>query len=1246
MGRRERRRGGLRGRPGCWLQDAPQRLRLGVFRPRFLAGTALASLMASSFALPTPAAALDQTIVFVHTISLSELKARLNNGKRSTTLGTTINNLAIARSNNEVNSNNNAGNVGNLNQTIDGLESITSDNRINITNNGWIDPLIGLYGQINNVGIDFQNNTVLANTNGDGTVISLGDLNQTMDLNLDLALTNRVSEKNTGKITSSLFGIVAEINNTAIGQFFNNSVLSNINGTGAVVSVGDLRHTMDVSQTASVANAIDITNSGEIDPDTGIFAGINNAAIGQFFNNITASNISGDGAVLSVGDLVQTMKFGQASTLANDISIQNTAPITADDVGIFAAISNLTIGQMFNSITTSNANGDAGVVTLGDDLQSTDYDQSNTIDNSIVVNNDAAIDPQTGILAKITNQYIGQMFNFVAAGNVNGNAAVVTAGDLTQSGDETQANAVNNAITIGNSGDIDDSQAGIQGLITNSSIGSIHNSIGLSNSSGEAALVGIGDFVQTGTFNQTNAVANNISITNKAKIASSQVGIDAAISNDDIEFLNELVTGNTLAATSNVGDDLTQKVNATQTSTLTNNIYIGNSGNVRGDTTGISAQILNTNLSFSNQATVTSTIDGTVGDQITQTAKVTQKNTIENKIQIVNTGRVWGGDLGIYAWIPDPEATTTNAANVILDAGTPDVSQSNKVNSSIVIDNAGDIGADSLFAIDTAGASTTIYNRNGGVITGYVDLTDKRDEFFNEAGGTFEARKQSDFRVGNDLFSNSGVVHTANNRNKNEAVSFINLERFENSGLISLVDGHVGDTFTISNTVNGKDLDYVASKGSALAVDAYLGGPGSKADHFIVQGNVSGKTLLQVNNTNPGGGALNREGIPVAFVDGTVKKDAFYLDKPVDAGFFDYSLFFVPTGSGYFELRSHPGGGSHLLPELVTLTHDAFQNTTDTWFDRSTDLRVLLAQGAACSSNPAHPEQVERCQDLYGFTPGVWARGSGTWLNQQDSGVTYAHGRSYNYNLDRELGIGLFESGIDFGKRDLFAQGDILVVGVLGGGVEASLDYKAIDRGFNFGGGEVGAYATYLKGGLFVDTLFKTFFGQVDPKQVRGFPDTLDNTTYGIRTDAGYRFGGMRYGPFIEPLATIAASWSQVEDFVLDGNVVNLGDDDDVRGRLGLRLGSSSNIWNGTTFEPFVIGSLWGTLSDAHHASLVSNGKRYDFYDTPEDVWGVVSGGVNFFNPAAQTSVFAKVDYTFADQTQGIGVKAGMRYNW
>jgi autotransporter family porin len=45
-------------------------------------------------------------------------------------------------------------------------------------------------------------------------------------------------------------------------------------------------------------------------------------------------------------------------------------------------------------------------------------------------------------------------------------------------------------------------------------------------------------------------------------------------------------------------------------------------------------------------------------------------------------------------------------------------------------------------------------------------------------------------------------------------------------------------------------------------------------------------------------------------------------------------------------------------------------------------------------------------------------------------------------------------------------------------------------------------------------------------------------------------------------------------------------------------------------------------------------------------VWGEVSAGVNFFNPSANTSVFAKVDVTFGDDLDGVGGKARMRVAW
>jgi len=37
---------------------------------------------------------------------------------------------------------------------------------------------------------------------------------------------------------------------------------------------------------------------------------------------------------------------------------------------------------------------------------------------------------------------------------------------------------------------------------------------------------------------------------------------------------------------------------------------------------------------------------------------------------------------------------------------------------------------------------------------------------------------------------------------------------------------------------------------------------------------------------------------------------------------------------------------------------------------------------------------------------------------------------------------------------------------------------------------------------------------------------------------------------------------------------------------------------------------------------------------------------VNFFNPSANTSAFAKVDVTFGEDIDGVGGKASMRVAW
>jgi outer membrane autotransporter protein len=375
-----------------------------------------------------------------------------------------------------------------------------------------------------------------------------------------------------------------------------------------------------------------------------------------------------------------------------------------------------------------------------------------------------------------------------------------------------------------------------------------------------------------------------------------------------------------------------------------------------------------------------------------------------------------------------------------------------------------------------------------------------------------------------------------------------------------------------------------------------------------------------------------------------VNGNAFYLPKPVDSGLFDWDLFFVPTGSGFFDLRSFPGGGAHVLPQLVTATQDVFHTMNETWFDRTADLRVLLNGGVPYRTGGGRPGEGGLSAAL---TPAVWMKGSGTWLDQDDSATSRAYGRTYRYDLNRDLDLWNLEGGVDFGRKGVWAEGDALLFGLLGGAVLGTLNYDQIARQFDLEGGEVGGYVTYLKGGLFVDTLVKADFLSFDTNHQQGLPGAIDANAYGFRTDTGYRFGGFRRGPFVEPLATIAVVWSDLDDFSLGGNSVKFNDEADVRGRLGLRVGTSREVWPAIVMEPFVIGSVWGHLLGENKATVTSLGTSFGpFTDEPDDVWGVVSTGVNFFSPNAQTSLFAKLDVTFGDETEGVSAKGGMRYNW
>ena len=466
-------------------------------------------------------------------------------------------------------------------------------------------------------------------------------------------------------------------------------------------------------------------------------------------------------------------------------------------------------------------------------------------------------------------------------------------------------------------------------------------------------------------------------------------------------------------------------------------------------------------------------------------------------INIYTSGTVTAAYNGIYAVTdgPDSPITIVNAGS--LTGGNESaygdtfagIYAATDGDSDITIVNTGSISAVSGLAIDTEGGATEIVNE--GLIIGRVDLTEEDDSFDNS--GTFEARGESDFGDGEDVFSNSGTVHALGE------TSFVNLEVFENAGLISMVDGNPRDVFTIDPPGG---VSFNALSGSQLAVDAKLGGAGSKADLLVIEGDVEGKTRVIVNNAG-GAGALNKAGIPVVEVTGSVgPKDFVLKGGPVDAGFFRYDLFFEPGDPNVFELRSAIGQNAFVLPQLTTAMQDLWHSTSDTWFDRTADLRMALygAPGMAAlvptSSKLDEAAPAAGYQNIY---PGLWARGSFGELSR-DASVSFTSFGPATAHLNRDQRTGDFQAGVDFGTRDVLGSGDALIFGVLGGFVVSELDYDQLAQSFDLNGGQVGAYATYLNGGLFLDTLFKADFVDLDPKSTVGFADSLNAQNFGVRT--------------------------------------------------------------------------------------------------------------------------------------------------
>jgi outer membrane autotransporter protein len=125
--------------------------------------------------------------------------------------------------------------------------------------------------------------------------------------------------------------------------------------------------------------------------------------------------------------------------------------------------------------------------------------------------------------------------------------------------------------------------------------------------------------------------------------------------------------------------------------------------------------------------------------------------------------------------------------------------------------------------------------------------------------------------------------------------------------------------------------------------------------------------------------------------------------------------------------------------------------------------------------------------------------------------------------------------------------------------------------------------------------------------------------------------------------------WTDFHKFDLPGVGIDLNvtNNQDLRGRLGGRIGTTYVNSNGYRFEPSLTLGVWHSFSGDNSVDLTSGWYTLNLVDnSSHDTYGEVGGALNVFDPMSRWSAFVKGDFRFADDYWGGGVKGGWRWHW
>jgi hypothetical protein len=703
--------------------------------------------------------------------------------------------------------------------------------------------------------------------------------------------------------------------------------------------------------------------------------------------------------------------------------------------------------------------------------------------------------------------------------------------------------------------------------------------------------------------------------------------------------------GGDITTTSAVGHGIVARSIAGGTGSISIDTYSRSDIETAGD--GIAAYILNSNSS----GVISIETEGDIHTTDAASAAIRAENSGSGLTEVRTYARtdITGAGNGVVA---TGETIALYNDGDIATTGTEYVINAGSGNAVLTNGSWGDInegGDTSKLVVDNTGGLGSLTIDNYGAIYGRFTLNDANNVVNNYSYDSWHTSGETIFGAGNNTLENSGAIHAgadgATILNFGDGADVFNnsglffsqgltttpgLETFNAEGgaiVMEWPNDAIGDVIDMSTAVynNTGDAD--------LYVDAELGAPGAASD-MLKLGSVSGGGTTQVWVDDHGGlGAYNPTGVAVVEVaDSSAQVGDFVLGGgPINKGLWDYDMFLdndgdtACGGNGCFVLASYASASAYAVSQFTGLAQGVWNTTADSWIDRAGDLRVSSQQG------PGDPTKKS----------GLWGRFIGNGAERStEKTITPFQNQSVTIDTGYDQSLWGFQAGIDHEFEGSVADG-VLIAGVLGGYVSSNVNFNSGDS-VKMSGPQVGVYATWVKGGFYVDGLVKGDFLTAD-YNVAGSDSDTDSTTIGVRVETGYRYTGAT-GMFIEPNASLAYAHTSVDDITIDGTAARFDDGDGWEGKLGARFGSAM-LKDGIKYDPYLSVAVAGNFA-SDNSVFFSSGPGLVVEDDAPDVFGEVGAGINIFSTKSGWTGFASADLRFGDDYVGGTGKIGANWAW